>query len=247
MAACCDLLPVRLRAPRRVGGRLSWRDRAHRPRRDRDRHRARSAAHRRSPRRIRAGERAAVPSPPGSCWRSSTRASAARDAAVALRSRGGTRAGRPGQRPAVARGAGGRRSRIGGGPERDPVPPRSGLGHLPRPGRVRSGRGAPRARRCAGGCRQADRSPRRWSRLEAAAPEVDEGTPAGGGAPRRPVRQRAAAGPCAGHGERRPPARSVRERGRPIRGARAARTFADVARGRAGRLRGLLRAGSPWR
>ncbi len=154
-----DLLPVRLRAARRVGGRLSWRDRAHRLRRDRDRHRARSAAHRRPACRIRAGERAAVPSPRDRAGgRRPGRRRQATRGRVAVPQR--DRAGRPRQRPAVARGAGSRRSRLGGGRERNPVPPRSRLGHLSRPGRVRSGGGPPRARRCAGGCRQRDRSPR---------------------------------------------------------------------------------------
>ena len=60
VSLAADLLPVRLRAPRRVGGRLPRRDRAHRARRDRDRHRARSAARPTS-------------GTPHSCWRTRCR------------------------------------------------------------------------------------------------------------------------------------------------------------------------------
>ena len=193
---------------RRVGGRLPRRDRADRPRRDRDRHRARSAAGRRPARRIRAARTRCRSFPPESCMAVVDPGVGSERRAVALAVPRRDAAGRPRQRPAVARGAGSRRSRRRRSTSRatpfrlDPVSATFHGRDLFAPVAAHLALGA--APEDAG---RPDRSPRRWCVSRRRRPRSDGATVRTRGAPRRPVRQRAAAGPRAGHGDGRPPAR----------------------------------------
>ena len=144
----------------------------------------------------------------------------------------------------------GRRRGRGGGREPLAAPARAGVGHLPRPRRVRAGGGAPR------GGRRARRTPAsRWTPTALRELELPQPRQEGDDAGRARARARTASATPALNAEPRRiwPRRASRwaARSRSSRGGGHApappsrSTFADVAGGRAARLRGRVPA--RWR